>query len=121
MEKRTTSLKAATAQSHKNLLSQTRVRFFALLLIGYFGGYVYLRYSKTFVRVENKGEAHRNLILARYDPWDDVAWEMTKEASKKLPLLWPIGAYKRVEKPVLNVLYWPLRRVESCYWTATGQ
>lgn len=94
----------------------TRTQFLVLLVIGYLGGYGYLRYSKTFVRIENKGMAHRNLILAPRDPWDGLIWEITKEK----PILIPLGVFAIIKKPILNGLYWPLRKLESTYWTWTG-
>jgi hypothetical protein len=101
----------------KRLLPLTRTQFFALLLIGYLASYAYLRHSRTFIRIENKGGAQRNLILAPSDPWDSMLWGMSEEA----PLLMPLGAYALVKKPALNGMYWPLRKVESLFWTWTGR
>jgi len=45
-----------------------------------------------------------------------LIWEMTKEK----PILIPLGVFAIIKKPILNGLYWPLRKLESTYWTWTS-
>jgi hypothetical protein len=90
-----------------------RAQLLIFLLTGYLAGYICLRFSKTFVRIENKGGEQRNRVLAPSDPWDELAREMSKET--------PVAMIWRARKPVLNAVYLPLRKMESVYWNCTAK
>ena len=80
------------------------------LLALYLGGYAHARMTHKIVHMQN-GSVGPHQVIAKSDSWDDLQIEMTKE----IPL---VGTFERVQNNtgLLNVGFWPLRKIEAAYW-----
>ena len=81
------------------------------LFICYIAGYAYFRLSGDIVYFQNKAEISGPEVKAPIDPWMEINSQMANDSDSNFYKI--IAFAGRAKPPVLNTVFWPLRRLES--------
>lgn len=102
----------------KRLISRKKPAvILGVLFAGYLLGYIVLRQKSDISRRENRALASGQTVQARYEPWDELLVQMSRDSSKARWLT-PLAVVFRDRYKVWNILFFPLCRAEEFFWNA---